>query len=278
MLNNYIKAHMNQMARRTHTYLLEEHKNILKFAYEFYQENKKGPSYLEIENSTGHSKKEVDALFTRGLVSVHGFVDIHGEILEKKLQPLADIDVDKRREIFFDHSATTYVRDEIKSYLKQYANGDLGFANPSSSTLEGKKAFDQIMTARFEIAQTMGVKPDEITFSSSGSEANNIAVKGIAFKYHETKGHIITTQIEHPSIIESVQFLGMLGYDVTFIDVDKNGLITVDAVKEAIESNTILVAIMAVNNEIGIINPIREIGELCKLAEIPFMVDAIQAF
>jgi cysteine desulfurase len=126
--------------------------------------------------------------------------------------------------------------------------------------LPGKKAFDLMMTTRVRIANTLDASSGEIIFTASSSEANNIEGKGTALKYNETKGHIITIQIEHPSIIESVQFLRMLGYDITFLDVDKNGLITVDAVNDTIRFDTILVAIIAVNNEIGIINPIRKSG------------------
>lgn len=186
--------------------------------------------------------------------------------------------MDDFREVYFDHNATTYVRDEVRKVLEHYDSGRSGYGNPSSSTLLGKNAFDAMVRARGEIAACLGVKQNEITFTGSGSEANNHAIKGTAFKYFETRGHIITSRIEHPSVLESVQFLGMLGYAVTFLDVDKEGVISVESVKNALTSDTLLVAIMAVNNEIGTINPIAEIGEVCQKAEVPFLVDAVQAF
>jgi len=193
-------------------------------------------------------------------------------------KPVADIRVDDFREVFFDNNGTTFIRDEVSKILTDYYGGKYGFANPSSSTSIGKDAFELVMTARQQIADCIGVKSGEIIFTGSGSEANNFAIKGIALKYPQTRGHIITTQIEHPSVLEAVQFLGMLGYEVTFIDVNKDGQILVDVVQDALRYDTILVAVMAVNNEIGTINQISQIGNLCKLAEIPFMVDAVQAF
>ncbi|MFH2059675.1 MAG: cysteine desulfurase family protein [Pseudomonadota bacterium] len=278
MLNNYTKTYINQMARRTKTDITEIHLRVLEFAFNYYEKNKVGPLYKNIERYTGVTKQDINDLFPHGLSSVYTWIGIPIHSVSDTCKPVADIDVDKYREVYFDHNGTTYLRNEIKQYLKKYIKGDYGHGNPSSSTFLGKSAFEKITMARSEIASSLSVKLNEITFTASGSEANNLGVKGVAFKFHETKGHIITTNIEHSSILESVQFLGMLGYEVTFLDVDKNGLITVEAVRKALRSNTILVAIMAVNNEIGIINPIKEIGELCKLAEVPLMVDATQAY
>lgn len=278
MLNNYTKTYINQMARRTNTDISELHLRVLEYAFHYYEKNKVGPLYNNIERYTGVTKKEINRIFPHGINSVYTWIGIPIHSVDDKCKPIAEVDIDEKREVFFDHNGTTYLREEIKQYFINYIKSDYEYGNPSSSTSLGKKAFEKIAIARKEISNSLGVKPSEITFTASGSEANNFGVKGIAFKYHQTKGHIITTNIEHPSIIESVQFLGMLDYDITFIDVDENGLITVDAVSDALRSDTILVVIMAVNNEIGIINPIKEIGELCRLAEVPFMVDAIQAY
>ncbi|MCP3925774.1 MAG: cysteine desulfurase [Desulfobacterales bacterium] len=280
MLNNYTKTYINQMSRRTGIYITELHLRVLEYAHSYYEANKVGPLYDNIEKNTGVTKNDIDEIFPHGINSVYTWVGIPIHSIDDSCKPIADIEVpeNEARDVYFDHNGTTYIRDEVKKYLVEYSNGNYGYGNPSSSTFLGKKAFEHVTTARKEIASCMGADPSEITFTASGSEANNLAIKGIAFKYHETKGHIITTQIEHSSITESVQFLGMLGYDVTFIDVDNNGRITVDAVKDALRYDTLLVAAMAVNNEIGTINPIAEIGEVCRLAEIPFIVDAIQAF
>ncbi len=254
------------------------HIRVLDFAYNYYEKNRVGPLYRNLERYTGVTKRDIERIFPHGLNSVYTWVGIPIHSVSEICKPIAQIKVDNFEEVYFDHNATTYVRDEVRTVLEEYYSGKQGYGNPSSSTFLGKKAFDSIMRARKEIANCIKAKPAEVIFTASGSEANNQAIKGIAFKYIETKGHIITTQIEHPSVIESVQFLGMFGFNVTFLDVDKNGRITVEAVKRALRSDTILVAIMAVNNEIGTINPIAEIGRVCKLAEVPFMVDAIQAF
>lgn len=278
MLNNYTKAFINQMARRTGTMLSDIHMRVLEFAYTYFEKNRVGPLYRNIERFTGVTKEDVERIFPNGLNSVYTWVGIPIQSVNEICKPVANIKVENFKEVYFDHNATTYIREEVKTVLEKYYSGQFGFGNPSSSTFLGKKAFETVMKARKEVADCLKVKPNEITFVGSGSEANNHAIKGIAFRYIETKGHIITSQIEHPSVIEAVQFLGMFGFDITFLDADRNGLISVDAVKASLRSNTILVAIMAVNNEIGTINPIAEIGRICRLAEVPFMVDAIQAF
>ncbi len=278
MLSNYVKTFINQMSRRTGTVLTDMHSRILEFAYTYYKKHRVGPLYKNIERYTGATKEDIELLFPHGLNSVYSWIGIPIHSINEICKPIADVYVEKTNDIYFDHNATTCVRKEVQKILHDYYSGKHGFGNPSSSTTQGQQAFDTIMQARREVAECINVKPSEITFVSCGSEANNMAIKGVAFKYIETKGHIITSQIEHPSVIESVHFLGMFGFNITFLDVDKNGLITVDSVKDALRSDTILVSIMAVNNEVGTINPISEIGNVCRLAEVPFMVDAIQAF
>ena len=266
------------MARRTGVMLSTRHWAILEFAHQYYKKNKVGPLYKNIERYTGINREDIDTIFPHGINSVYTWVNIPLHSVEDICKPVADIRVDDFREVFFDNNGTTFIRDEVSKILTDYYGGKYGFANPSSSTSIGKDAFELVMTARQQIADCIGVKSGEIIFTGSGSEANNFAIKGIALKYPQTRGHIITTQIEHPSVLEAVQFLGMLGYEVTFIDVNKDGQILVDVVQDALRYDTILVAVMAVNNEIGTINQISQIGNLCKLAEIPFMVDAVQAF
>ena len=278
MLNNYIKTFIYQLARRTGTILTTRHWTVLEFTYKYYEKNQVGPLYDNIERNTGLTKTDIDALFPHGINSVYTWVDIPIHSVNDICKPVADVRVDDFREVFFDNNGTTAIRDEVAKILADYATGKYGFANPSSSTTIGKDAFKLVETARRQIADCLGVKPMEIIFTGSGSEANNYAIKGIAIKYHQTRGHIITTQIEHPSVLEAVQFLGMIGYEVTFIDVNKKGQVLVETVEEALRYDTILVSVMAVNNEIGTINQIAQIGKLCKLAEIPFMVDAVQAF
>lgn len=280
MLNNYIKTFINQMSRRTGTVLTEKHKRILEFSYKYYEKNHVGPLYANIERYTGATREDIENIFPHGLNSIYTWVGIPIYSANDLCKPIAQVNVKNPREVFFDYNATTIIRKEVRKVLVDYYSGKHGFGNPSSSTFLGKKAFDAIMKGRTRVARCLKVNPAEITFTGSGSEANNLAIKGIATKYIQTKakGHIITTQIEHPSVLESIQFLGMYNFDITFLDVDHNGLVTADAVQNALRSDTILVSVMAVNNEIGTVNPIADIGHICRLAEIPFMVDAIQAF
>lgn len=280
MLNNYVKTFINQMARRTGTVLTEKHRRILEFAYTYYEKHRVGPLYTNIERYTGATRNDIEVLFPHGLNSIYTWVGIPIHSVNDLCKPMAHVSVDEFREVYMDYNATTPIHPEVRKVLKRYYSGETGFGNPSSSTFLGKKAFDDVMKARKKIADCLGALPSEITFTGCGSEANNLAIKGIALKYIETKakGHIITSQVEHPSVLEAIQFLGMFDFDITFLNVDQNGIISPEAVQDAMRSDTILVAVMAVNNEIGTINPIGEIGKICRLAEIPYMVDAVQAF
>jgi cysteine desulfurase len=280
MLNNYVKTFINQMSRRTGTVLTEKHRAILEFAYDYYEKNHVGPLYNNIERFTGATKEDIEALFPHGLNSVFTWVGIPIHSVDSLCKPMAKVTVDDPREVYLDYNATTPIRKEIVSVLNRYFSGQVGFGNPSSSTFLGKKAFDEVMKARVTIARCLDVAPREIVFTSTGSEANNMAIKGVTLRHilSKSKGHIITTQIEHPSVLEAIHFLGMFNFDVTFLDVDSNGLITASQVQNALRSDTILVAVMAANNEIGTVNPIAEIGRICQLAEVPFMVDGVQAF
>ncbi|MCP4269450.1 MAG: cysteine desulfurase [Candidatus Brocadiaceae bacterium] len=159
-----------------------------------------------------------------------------------------------------------------------YYNGSSGFGNPSSSTNPGKISYDIIRNSRIQVSDCLKVDADEIVFTGSGSEANNAAIKGIAFKHLANKGHIISSKIEHPSVLNALQYLEDLGFTVTYLDVEKDGRVIARSVKDNLRKETILVSIMAVNNEIGAINPIGEISKICKSASVPFMVDGIQGF
>lgn len=280
MLNNYVKTFINQMSRRTGTQITEKHKVILEYAYHYYEKNRVGPLYTNIEKFTGATREDIEQLFPHGLNSVYSWVGIPIHTVDDQCKPIAQVQVENPREVYLDHNATTPLRDEVKQILHAYNEGRIGFGNPSSSTFLGKSAFDELMKARTTLARCLDVAPREIIFTSNGSEANNMAIKGIALRYIQTKskGHIITTQIEHPSVFEAIQFLGMFNFDITFLDVNKDGLVTPEQVQNALRSDTLFVAVMAVNNEIGTINPIADIGHICRLAEVPFMVDGVQAF
>lgn len=200
------------------------------------------------------------------------------EIGEKPCKPYKDIPIDELRFIYLDHNATTDIRPEIEDLLGEYYTGKLGFGNPSSDTIQGRYAFDLVLDARIKIAYCLSVTPQEIFFTGSGSEANNLAIKGTAFRCLDRKGHLITSKTEHPSVLKTMEYLETLGFSVTYLDVDKYGMVSPGSVKSAIRPDTILVSVMAANNEIGTINPIGEIGMICREHGILFMVDAIQAF
>jgi cysteine desulfurase len=228
--------------------------------------------------NTGASKEDIERLFPHGLNSVYTWVDIPIHSTSNLCKPVPTVNVEDYREVYLDHNATTYLREEVKRLLNDYYGGALGFGNPSSSTNLGKEAYNLVQTARNHIADCLKVEAKEIFFVGGGSEANNLAMKGIAFQHLEKKGHIITNKIEHPSVLQTSRFLEEIGFDVTYLDVDKEGYVSPKSVQDHIRKDTILVAIMAANNEIGTINPIGEIGQICRAAHVPLMVDAVQAF
>lgn len=182
------------------------------------------------------------------------------------------------REVYMDNNSTTKIRPEVVKLMIDYTKGHYGYGNPSTVTSEGARAANMIQAARIKIARIINGESGEIFFMGSGTEANNLAIKGIAFSHMEDKGHIITTMVEHPSVLESMKYLEKLGFNVTYLKPDKHGYITADSILMAIQTDTILVSVMAANNEIGTLYPLREIGLICKDKNIPFMVDGIQAF
>ncbi|MEH6880870.1 cysteine desulfurase family protein, partial [Priestia megaterium] len=196
----------------------------------------------------------------------------------EKCNSCLDIDPYNFREVYLDHNGTTYLRHEVKKFLKEELINNEGFENPSSSTAQGKYLTDRIIKAKKQISSNLFAKPEEIIFTSSGSESNNLAIKGIAFSRLNKGGHIITSKTEHKSVLETMKYLETLGFEVTYLDVDNEGRVSPESVEKAINKNTFLVSIMAANNEIGTINPLTEIGYICKENRVPLMVDAVQAF
>jgi len=174
-----------------------------------------------------------------------------------------------------DHAATTYTKkevlDEMIPYFTQY------FGNPSSIyslSRETKKAIDK---SRARIAKCINADESEIFFTGGGSEADNWALKGIAFAHKNKGNHIITTKIEHHAILHTCEFLEKQGFEVTYLDVNEEGIVDIEDLKNAITDKTILVTVMFANNEIGSIQPIKEIGEICREKKIFFHTDAVQA-
>ncbi|MBW3111478.1 cysteine desulfurase [Bacillus sp. MCCB 382] len=178
--------------------------------------------------------------------------------------------------IYFDNSATTKPYKEVlDTFLKV---NESYYANPSSIHSFGGWVEKLIQQSREQIASLLGIKTKEVFFTSGGTESNNLAIKGTALQYGHRGKHIITTKIEHPSVMNAFKQLETFGYKATYLDVDANGKVRPSDVKEAIQNDTILVSVMGVNNEIGSVQPIREIGMILKqYPKILFHVDAVQA-
>ncbi len=153
------------------------------------------------------------------------------------------------------------------------------FGNPSSLHQKGLEAENVLKQARLVAARYLGCKPSEILFTSGGTESNNAAIKGVAFQYQGRGKHIVTTSIEHPAVYDVCKQLESFGFSVTFLPVDRDGRVSVEDVKKAVRDDTILVSVMHVNNELGTIQPIAEIGEWLKqFPKTLFHVDAVQSF
>jgi cysteine desulfurase NifS len=179
------------------------------------------------------------------------------------------------REIYMDYAATTYIKpevlEEMNPYLTQY------FGNPSSIYHISRKTKIAIDIARERIANSINARHDEVFFTGGGSEADNWAIKGIAFANKDKGNHIITTNIEHHAVIHTCEYLEELGFEITYLPVDAFGFINIEDLKNAINDKTILVSVMFANNEIGTIEPIKEIGEICREKNVIFHTDAVQA-
>ena len=179
-----------------------------------------------------------------------------------------------QKNIYLDHSATTYLKDEVFREMIPYFSIDYG--NASSIYSLGRNSKIAIEDARQKVANAINANPNEIYFTSGGSESDNIAIKGIARANKNKGNHIITSKIEHPAVLNSCKTLEKQGFDVTYLDVDEYGLIDLNELKKAINSGTILITIMFANNEIGTIEPIEEIGKIAKQNNIIFHTDSVQ--
>ena len=176
---------------------------------------------------------------------------------------------------YFDHAATTAVKEEVLKEMLPYFS--LEYGNPSSIYGIGRRSKKAIDEARNKVSIAINCKPREIYFTGCGSESDNIAIKGIAYANREKGNHIITTKIEHPAILNTCKSLEKDGFKITYLNVDNEGLIDLHELENAITKNTILISVMFANNEIGTIEPIREIGYIAKKYNILFHTDCIQA-
>ena len=178
--------------------------------------------------------------------------------------------------IYFDNAATTKIYDDaLTSYVQV---SQKFFGNPSSLHQLGVDAHQVLTKARAQVASLLSVQPEEIFFTSGGTESNNWAIKGTALEKSVFGKHIITTKIEHPSVIQTCKQLERFGFEVTYLDVDSKGIVSIDQLKESLRKDTILVSVMAVNNEVGAVQPIAEIAKVLEeYPSIHFHVDAVQA-
>lgn len=176
--------------------------------------------------------------------------------------------------VYLDHAATSPVHPEVIETMVEIEK--TFFGNPSSIHRFGRDARKLVEHARATVAESIGAKENEIVFTSGGTEADNLAIIGTALK--RKRGHIVTTAIEHHAVLKACEYLETLGFHVTYVPVEKDGIVRVDAIRSAIRSDTFLVSVMLANNEVGTIQPVREIGNLLKDTSIVFHTDAVQAY
>jgi len=179
------------------------------------------------------------------------------------------------KRIYFDHSATTPVDDDVAKLMLEYMTEKFG--NPSSIHSFGREVRKAVDEARGHVAALLGANANEIFFTSGGTEADNIALKGVALANRKKGNHIITTAIEHHAILHTCEYLEKQGFTITYLPVDENARVRVEDVRNAITDKTVLISVMFANNEVGTIQPIKEIGEIAKEKGIYFHTDAVQA-
>ncbi|HTI15918.1 MAG TPA: cysteine desulfurase NifS [Dictyobacter sp.] len=179
------------------------------------------------------------------------------------------------RFIYLDHASTTALDPRVLDSMMPYFTAEYG--NASSIYTLGRHAMQAIDHARDQVAEILHSRPTEIAFVGCGSESDNLAMKGIAFASQKKGNHIITTPIEHHAVLHTCDYLGRFGFNTTYLPVDEYGRVDPDDVARSITDQTVLVSVMYANNEVGTIEPIAEIGRICRARKIPFHVDAVQA-
>lgn len=177
--------------------------------------------------------------------------------------------------IYLDHAATTAVDEKVFNKMLPYFH--ISYGNPSSMYTIGRQNKRAIEIARQDVAKCIGAETKEIYFTSCGSESDNLALKGVCYANKEKGKHIITSKIEHPAILNTCKTLEKQEYEVTYLNVDKNGFVKLEELENAIKNDTILISVMFANNEIGTIEPIKQIGMIAKKHHILFHTDAVQA-
>lgn len=180
------------------------------------------------------------------------------------------------KRIYMDYAATTPVHPDVLEAMKPYFSGMFG--NPSSIHFYGREAKKAIDSSRDRIAASIGARSEEIVFTSGGTESDNFALTGIALANQKRGNHIVSTPIEHHAVVNSLEFLKKKGIDVTYVPVDGAGLVDPEDIRKALTEKTVLVSVMHANNEIGTIQPIAEIGRICREKGVYFHTDAVQTF
>ena len=179
------------------------------------------------------------------------------------------------KRVYMDNAATTALRRDVLDAMMPYLTDIYG--NPSSLHYFGQEAHKAVENARHQVASALNAEDNEIIFTGCGTEADNMALKGIAEKYQSKGKHIITSSVEHHAILHTCEYLEKHGFEVTYLPVDEYGMVKAEQVRDAIRSDTILVSIMFANNEVGTIMPIKEIGAVCREKGVLFHTDAVQA-
>ena len=179
------------------------------------------------------------------------------------------------KRVYMDNAATTALRRDVLDAMMPYLTDIYG--NPSSLHYFGQEAHKAVENARHQVASALNAEDNEIVFTGCGTEADNMALKGIAEKYQSKGKHIITSSVEHHAILHTCEYLEKHGFEVTYLPVDEYGMVKAEQVRDAIRSDTILVSIMFANNEVGTIMPIKEIGAVCREKGVFFHTDAVQA-
>jgi len=179
------------------------------------------------------------------------------------------------RKVYMDHSATTFVDRSVLERMLPFFSEKYG--NPNSIHAWGREVRSSVDEARASVARLLNADPREILFTGGGSEADNLAIKGVAEVLSEKGRHVVTTAIEHHAVLDTVKWLGKQGYDVTILPVGPDGLVDVEVFRKAIRRDTILATVMYANNEVGTVQPIREMGTICRENGVLFHTDAVQA-
>lgn len=180
-----------------------------------------------------------------------------------------------KKPVYLDYNATTPIDPEVADEMLPYIRSSFG--NPSSPYTPGRITREAINIARKQVADLVNANPEEIVFTSGGTESNNHAIRGIALANKEKGKHIITSSVEHPAVLEVCRYLNSLGYEITRVPVDSHGKVSPDDVENAVRSDTVLITIMHANNEVGTIQPLSEIASVARQSNIAFHTDASQS-